>query len=75
MYFYRKGEFMEEKLKKLSDSIVSYSLNVQENERVLITCHSDKPKPLILCLIDKIVEKKGIPLNWTPKVGQFINSF
>ena len=52
---------MEEKLKKLSDSIVSYSLNVQENDRVLITCHSDKTKPLILNLIDSIVEKKGIP--------------
>lgn len=52
---------MEEKLKILSDSIVSNSLNVKENDRVLITCHSDKPKPLILHLIDKIVEKKGVP--------------
>ena len=52
---------MEEKLKLLSDSIVSYSLDIKENDRVLITCNSDKPKPLILNLIDKIVEKKGIP--------------
>ena len=52
---------MEEKIKLLSESIVSYSLDVKEDERVLITCHSDKPKPLILSLIDKIVEKKGIP--------------
>lgn len=52
---------MEEKLKILSDSIVSYSLNIKENDRVLITCHSDKPKLLIIKLIDKIIEKKGIP--------------
>lgn len=52
---------MEEKLDKLSEMIVSYSLKLKENDRVLITSHSNNPKPLILKLIDKIVEKKGIP--------------
>lgn len=52
---------MEEKLDKLSEMIVSYSLKLKENDRVLITCHSAKPKPLILFLIDKIVAAKGIP--------------
>lgn len=52
---------MEEKLKELSSSIISYSFDIQENDRVLITCYSDKPKQLILNLIDKIVESKGIP--------------
>ena len=50
-----------DKLECLSETIVDYSLNVKENDRVLITCHTERPKDLVKLLIKKIVDKKGIP--------------
>lgn len=52
---------MEEKIKKLSNTIVNYSLEVKENDKVLITSQTDKPNDLVKCLIKDIVNNKGIP--------------
>lgn len=52
---------MEEKIKKLSDIIVDYSLNVKEDEKVLITYQSLECRDLVEELIKKIVLRKGIP--------------
>ncbi len=49
------------RLETLSKTIVDYSLKLKENDRVLITCHTDKPKEFVKILIEKIVEKKAIP--------------
>ncbi len=53
---------MDNKIEKLSDTVVSYSLKVKENDRVLITSYSNHTKPLIFSLIDKIISVKGIPV-------------
>ena len=45
---------MDERLKKLSNTIVNYSVNVKENDRVLIQYESTKCNPLIKCLIKDI---------------------
>lgn len=52
---------MDERIKKLSKTIVNYSLKVKENERVLITTQTIYPKELILDLIQEITEQKAIP--------------
>lgn len=52
---------MDERLKKLSSTIINYSIEVKENERVLITCQTDKPKWLVKYLIEDIVRVGGIP--------------
>lgn len=52
---------MNEKLEKLSETIVNYSLKVKENDRVLITCYTERPKPLVKLLIQKIAQKNAIP--------------
>ena len=52
---------MDERLKKLSNTIVNYSINVKENDRVLIQYESSKCNPLIKCLIKDIYKNKGIP--------------
>ena len=52
---------MDERLKKLSNTIVNYSVNVKENDRVLIQYESTKCNPLIKCLIKDIYKNKGIP--------------
>ena len=52
---------MDERLNKLSNTIVNYSINVKENDRVLIQYESDRCKPLIKCLIKDIYKNKGIP--------------
>ena len=56
-----KSENMDERLKKLSHTIVNYSLKVKENDRVLITSQTDEPKELIRYLIRDITDKKAIP--------------
>ena len=50
---------MEDKLKKLCDMLVDYSLEVKENDRVLITYYNDKCMHFIKDLIKKIYEKKA----------------
>lgn len=52
---------MDNKLDKLSETIVNYSLKIKENERVLITYQSSETNDLIKFLIRKIVQAKGIP--------------
>ena len=52
---------MDERLKKLSNTIVNYSIKVKENDRVLIQYESSKCNPLIKCLIKDIYKNKGIP--------------
>lgn len=52
---------MDERLKKLSNTIVNYSIKVKENDRVLIQYESKECNPLIKCLIKDIYKNKGIP--------------
>ena len=52
---------MDEKLIKLSNTIVNYSVKVKENDRVLIQYESNKCNPLIKYLIKDIYKNKGIP--------------
>lgn len=52
---------MNEKIQKLSSTIVNYSLNIKENDRVLITSVTNNPSPLIKALIEEIAKNKGIP--------------
>lgn len=51
---------MEEKIIKLADIIVNYSLNVKENEKVLITYQNMDAVPLVKELINKITLRKAI---------------
>lgn len=52
---------MDERLKKLSSTIVNYSIKVSENDRVLIQYESNMCTPLIKFLIKDIYKNKGIP--------------
>ena len=52
---------MDERLKKLSNTIVNYSIGVKENDKVLIQYESNMCNPLIKCLISDIYKNKGIP--------------
>ena len=52
---------MDERLSKLSNTIVNYSVGVKENDKVLIQYESSMCKPLIKCLIKDIYKNKGIP--------------
>jgi len=53
---------MDERLKKLSNTIVNYSVKVKENDRVLIQYENSECKPLIKCLIKDIYKIKVYPL-------------
>lgn len=46
---------------KLSKKIITESLNIKKNEKVLITVDSLEPKPLVKSLIKEINKVKGIP--------------
>ena len=50
---------MQEDLRKLAMTIVSYSLEIKEGENVLITTNSKKTSPLIKELIPEITAKKA----------------
>ena len=52
---------MDERIKKLSNTIVNYSVKVKENDRVLIQYESSMCKPLIKYLIKDIYKNGGIP--------------
>lgn len=52
---------MNEQIKKLSNTIVNYSLEIKKGDRILITSTTEKPKELIKALIKEIVKKEGIP--------------
>ena len=57
----RFGDNMHDRLKKLSNTIVNYSIKVKENDRVLIQYESKECNPLIKYLIKDIYKNKGIP--------------
>ena len=52
---------MKEKLEILSNTIVSYSLKVKENDRVLIES-AYEAKPLLIQLVKDISKVGGIPV-------------
>jgi len=52
---------MEEKLKKLSDMIVNYSLQLKEGDRVLIVAETLNSKELLKLLIKDIIKVKAVP--------------
>jgi len=52
---------VDERLKKLAEVIVNYSINVQEGEKVLITAGTDKISEFINYMIDLIYLRGGIP--------------
>lgn len=52
---------MDERLEKLSSTIVNYSVSVKEGDRVLIQYESNMCNPLIKYLIKDIYKNKGIP--------------
>ena len=54
---------MDERLKKLSNTIVNYSIGVKEDDRVLIQYESSKCNPLIKCLIKENSNSKVIDEN------------
>lgn len=66
MIIIEKSEKMNLEFKKLSETIVNYSLPVRKHDRVLITC-TVECKPLVLCLIDSIVKVGGVPVV---KIGE-----
>src|SRR5574344_560399 len=64
-----------DKIKALASTIVNYSVDVQEGEKVLITCQSMVPRDLIKALIKEIVSKNGIPyVNYNdPIIGAYLS--
>ncbi|MCI8446150.1 MAG: aminopeptidase [Bacilli bacterium] len=52
---------MNGKIKNLSEAIVYYSLEVKENDKVLITTGSTHTNDLVKSLVKEIVSAKGIP--------------
>lgn len=50
-----------EKIEQLSKIIVDYSINVRQNERVLITYESEKCSEFVKILIRDIVNRGGLP--------------
>lgn len=52
---------MDKRLQTLAATIANYSIEVEEDEKVLITTTSNKTMPLIKLLIEEIVKRKGIP--------------
>lgn len=55
----KKGVIKMEKIKKLAHMLVTYSLDVKENERVLIDCHTFNATDLVEALILEIKNRKG----------------
>lgn len=52
---------MNEKLKELSKKIVNYSLDIKENDKVLIKIQSLNCRDLVKYLVRDIVDKRAIP--------------
>lgn len=57
----RNGDNMDKRIEQLSNTIVNYSINVKENDRVLIQYESTNCNPIVKCLIKDICKNKGIP--------------
>lgn len=52
---------MDERIKKLANTLVNYSCNIKEGEKVLINCNGTKPFPLVKQLIKEVYAAKAIP--------------
>lgn len=52
---------MSEKLEKLAKMIVTYSIKVEKNEKVLISCYTSEAREFITYLIEEIVRQGGLP--------------
>ena len=52
---------MDNRLKKLSETIVNYSVDIKQGDRVLIQYESNMCNPLVKCLIKDIYKNKAIP--------------
>lgn len=63
---------MEEKIKKLADIIVNYSLNIKEDEKILITYQTTEARSLVKEIINKINLRKGIA--FTNYVDPFLSN-
>ena len=53
---------MDDRIIKLSNTIVNYSVDVKAGDKVLIQYESSECKPLVKCLIKDIYGKKAIPI-------------
>lgn len=53
---------MSEEIKKLAQTIVEYSINVQPKERVLIIYYSNDSIEMVKELIHNIIKRKGVPI-------------
>lgn len=51
---------MDERIKKLSNTIVNYSLEVKEHDRVLITIDNTECNLLVKQLVKDIINNKGV---------------
>ena len=60
MWWIEKGEKMG-KIEQLSKTIVDYSIDVRQDERVLIMYESDRCSYFVKTLIRDIVNRGGIP--------------
>ena len=63
---------MEEKIRKLADIIVNYSLNIKEDEKILITYQTTEARSLVKEIINKINLRKGIA--FTNYVDPFLSN-
>lgn len=52
---------MTEEKRKLAELITSYSIDVQKNEKVLITTQTLKDREFLILLLDAIISRGGIP--------------
>jgi len=52
---------MDERLKRLANMVVNYSLKLKKDERVLINCYSTKAIPLVKNMIEEIYMRDAIP--------------
>lgn len=52
---------MSDKLEELAKLIVTYSIDVKKNEKVLISCYTMEAREFISYLIDEIYNRGGIP--------------
>ena len=53
---------MSEEIKALARTIVEYSINVEENEKVLIMYYTDDSLEMVKELMHNIIKRKGIPM-------------
>ena len=52
---------MDERIKKLADNLLNYSVKLKENEKILIEYSGEKTIPLVKEIVKKAYELKAIP--------------